>query len=437
MLQKRSRNIGVLLLGTLLVPVLIMAISSGPPSAVTGGFGEGNCTQCHRTNAVNTGDGSVVITAPPSYVAGSYYPMTVTVSHPAQRRWGFELSARAQDGQQAGTLIPGPDGFSQLMPEQRGVQYIAHTSVGTRIGTTGGADFQFFWRAPATAAGPVVFNAAGNAANGNGANNGDFIYTTAKTIPLSSGAAAPVLPEGGIVNGASFAAAPAAIAPGSIAALFGSNLSDGIPTLSSLFGPDGRLVSDLVGVRATVGGTPAPIFYVTGGQLGIQVPAEVSGPTATVQISVGGQPAVSRTINIDAASPGIFTTNSQGSGQGVIVNAASGVMAAAAGAIPGLTTQPARPGDDITIFATGLGQTTPPVPTGARPTGLTRTVATPTVTIDGLPAEVTFSGLSGCCVGLNQINVKVPAAARSGNAVPVTLSISGKTSNAVTMAVGN
>ena len=46
-----------------------------------------------------------------------------------------------------------------------------------------------------------------------------------------------------------------------------------------------------------------------------------------------------------------------------------------------------------------------------------------------------FAGLAGCCVGLNQINARVPAGVSRGNAVPVVLSISGKSSNAATIAV--
>ena len=305
-------------------------------------------------------------------------------------------------------------------------------------GTPNGADFNFFWRAPVAAAGSIVLNAAGNAANGNENNTGDFIYTTNATIPVAAAnGTAPSLPANGVVNGASFAAAPAPVAPGAIVAVFGSSFTAGAETFSTLFGPDDRLISDLVGARVSVNGLPAPIFYATSGQLGIQIPTEVTGATATIQITTAGQASASRSIAIDASAPGIFTTNSQGSGQGVIVNAQTGILAAAAGSVSGATTQPARPGDDVTIFATGLGQTTPAVPTGARPTGLTRTAATPSVTIDGQPAEVTFSGLSSCCVGLNQINVKVPTAARSGNSVPVVLTINGKQSNMVTMAVGN
>src|SRR5207245_6938274 len=66
------------------------------------------------------------------------------------------------------------------------VQFIEHTSACATIG--GSNVFQFTYRAPTDANfGSIRFNVAGNAANGNGANTGDFIYAIEMTLPgLSS-----------------------------------------------------------------------------------------------------------------------------------------------------------------------------------------------------------------------------------------------------------
>src|SRR6185295_3291069 len=58
--------------------------------------------------------------------------------------------------------------------------------VGSMIGASN--VFQFTYRAPADGNfGPIRFNVAGNAANGNGANTGDFIYATEYTVsPVTS-----------------------------------------------------------------------------------------------------------------------------------------------------------------------------------------------------------------------------------------------------------
>jgi uncharacterized protein (TIGR03437 family) len=57
------------------------------------------------------------------------------------------------------------------------------------------------------------------------------------------------------------------------------------------------------------------------------------------------------------------------------------------------------------------------------------------VRLGGAPAEVLYSGLAPGFVGLYQVDVQVPAAAPSGSAVPLELSIGGAVSNVVTIAV--
>ena len=167
----------------------LRAFSTGPPAnrnGVTGVY----CTACHRTNELNTGDGSVwVLGLPAAWVPGQTYPLQVVVTHPTAIRFGFELSAIGANGDQAGDLIAGADGRTRIISADvngKTVQFIEHTSAGATIG--GSNVFQFTYRAPTDANfGSIRFNVAGNAANGNGANTGDFIYAIEMTLPgLSS-----------------------------------------------------------------------------------------------------------------------------------------------------------------------------------------------------------------------------------------------------------
>lgn len=437
----RGRNRWNLLLLILAIPILLTAFSTGPIPGVTGGFGEPTCNQsgCHTGTGVNAGPGRVTITAPESYTSGGTFPITVNVSDPNQRRWGFELSARTQDGQQAGTLIPGSDGFTQLASALRGIQYIEHTLAGTRVGTTGGASFTFLWRAPDVSAGPVVFNTAGNAANGDFNHTGDRIYTAQVTVQPAAPPTTSVTPsvnDAGTVNNASFAPGSNALAPGTIIAVFGTNLTDGSSAQFSSFESDGKLLTTLAGARVTINGIAAPLFSAFPSQINAQMPAELGEATsATIQVTVGDQTSTSRTILLGSFSPGIFSLSQDGKGQGAVLIANTDILAAASGSISGRGARPARPGEFITIFCTGLGRVDPPQATGAPAVGLHTTTATPTVTIDGLPAEVQFSGLAPGFVGLNQVNVRIPPGTRSASDVPVVLTIGGKPSNTVTIAV--
>src|ERR1044071_4043201 len=131
-----------IIFATALIPLVLYAYDgdpTGPPTEHTGGFGEPTCTECHDQFALNSGPGSVTITvrdlagnAASNYSTGQTYQITVRVADPLQRRWGFQLSARTQDGQQAGNLSPGTDGFTMLdLPTFNGIQYISHTFPGT------------------------------------------------------------------------------------------------------------------------------------------------------------------------------------------------------------------------------------------------------------------------------------------------------------------
>jgi uncharacterized protein (TIGR03437 family) len=419
------------------LPLLVYAFSSGPPVAHTGGFGEPTCSQfgCHLS-PINSGPGSVTITAPEFYASGQTYQITVRVADPNQRRWGFEMSSRSQNAQQAGTLSSASN-QTQVVPALNGIQYIMHTNAGTRPGVTQGVDFVFNWTAPDTSTGTVIMHVAANAANNNfSADSGDRIYTNFWEIQPQPAAPPPAIFSGGVVNNASFALDPAPMAPGSIAAIFGTDLNDGSQVPSSSFGDDGKLVTELGGASATINGIPAPVFYSFLGQVGVQIPFELAGESsATVVATVNGQASEPRMIFLEPEAPGIFTLNQAGTGQGAILFSNTDILVAPEGSIPERTSRPAQAGENITIFCTGLGVVEPPLETGA-PAGASQTPVTATVTIDGLPANVLYSGTAPDFVGLYQVDATVPEGTRIADDVEVVIAIGDKQSNPATIAVG-
>ena len=153
----------------------------GPPPGVTGVAGEETCVMCHNSFELNAGReeklGELRVTGLPArYEGGKTYAVKVELTHVEERNlWGFQLSARTAGGMQAGRLKP-VDSHTQLVT-QDGLEYVEHTMDGTDFNV-----FEFTWEAPAAAAGDVLVGVAGNAADGDTSEHGDFIYTTSLTI---------------------------------------------------------------------------------------------------------------------------------------------------------------------------------------------------------------------------------------------------------------
>jgi uncharacterized repeat protein (TIGR01451 family) len=166
----------------------VHAYSSGPPAGFTHAPGEFDCAECHLPQP-DAGTGNIQISAPPSYVPGQTYPITVTHTNadPTRLRWGFQLTALDDADSKAGNLQP-LDMRTQVLNNQgpgASRQYIEHCSGagsgcldGTFQGQQGGASWTFNWTAPATNVGPVTFYVAGNQANNDGNTSGDYIYFT-------------------------------------------------------------------------------------------------------------------------------------------------------------------------------------------------------------------------------------------------------------------
>ena len=236
--------------------------------------------------------------------------------------------------------------------------------------------------------------------------------------------AVPTVNAGGALNAASYAGAP--LAPGSIVAVYGNFLL-GAPSQSFAL----PLPTSLSGLSLQFGNVTAPLFYASGGQVNLQVPWGLAGQaTSPLSATLNGQTGAAETVQLAAYSPGIFTMNAQGTGQGAILDASYRLVDDFNPAVPGSAV--------LQIFCTGLGPVTNQPPSGSpAPTGpsLSETTKTPTVTVGTVPANVLFSGLAPGYVGLYQVNALVPAMAPAGNAVPVVISIGGVNSNAVMIAV--
>src|SRR5580704_155333 len=118
-------------------------------------------------------------------------------------------------------------------------------------------------------------------------------------VSIAQAQNAPVVPADSVVNNASFVAGTNPLAPGTIAAIFGSNLDDGSKNPFSAFGANGELLTTLGGASVTFNGIAAPIFSAFSGQLNVQIPLELAGmPSAQVVVTVASQSSAAQTVPI-------------------------------------------------------------------------------------------------------------------------------------------
>jgi uncharacterized protein (TIGR03437 family) len=253
------------------------------------------------------------------------------------------------------------------------------------------------------------------------------------TIPMLGPPPVPAIAS--VVNGASFAA-DAPLAPGSFASVFGSNFGG----VSQLTGFPAR---DFNGVSVAFNGIKAPLVHLlaSAGQINLVVPSELpESGTVPVAVTTGNGTSANFTLTMASAAPGVFVIPSSlnpkrrtasvlfaNTGWRVMPDAlaqelkipgnchASGIASTA------MCGEPARIGDFIQIYVTGLGKATDPAPT---------------VTIGGVQASVSFSGLAPGFAGLYQVNTQVPAGAATGDDVPVSVAMpNGLTDTGATIAI--
>jgi uncharacterized protein (TIGR03437 family) len=222
-----------------------------------------------------------------------------------------------------------------------------------------------------------------------------------------------------ITNAASYAAG--VVSPGENIVIFGTSIGPSTLTYGSLTA-DGSALSTIAGnTQVLFDGVPAPVVYASNLQTSVMVPYEVAGrPTTSVVIEYQGVPSTPLVYTVQAAVPGVYTQNFQGTGPGAIINQ-DGVTGNGPGAL-------AAKGSVVSVYMTGEGQTSPAGSTGAiapvsGPVPWKQPKLKATATIAGLPAQVQYYGSApGEISGVMQVNVQIPATAPTG-ALPIVITL--------------
>ncbi len=435
------------------VPIIVYANIAGAPvggaspnnMAYSSAPVEQNCAHCHDSTTV--GDGSVSIAFPNGlfYTPGTSQTWVLTIADTSQLSWGFQLSARqgtngsSAQGSQAGSFQPGEEANTQVVcgtatftksdflnipsgspcPSGDTLSWIEQTwnptapvppvPLGARLGNKGPVTFTFGWTPPSTDVGPVDIYISAVAGDGNDETANSHVYNAhyTLTVPVSN---QPAIAPGGVVNAASY---KPGVGPGSYVTILGTNLAN---TTASWSGSivNGKLPTSLAGTSVTVGGYPAYIEYVSPTQVNVLLSEWVPlGQNLTVQLENNGLASTQGTISTQAISPAFFLWNTK---YAVATTTNYGYVGPA-NLFPNTTTTPAKAGEVIILWASGLGVTQPQATDGVvtPKLGFESVLRVPTITIGGIPATLISAVLSPGYAGLYQIAVTVPGGLSDGD----------------------
>lgn len=231
---------------------------------------------------------------------------------------------------------------------------------------------------------------------------GGFSIATMKPGPIIARA----VPAAGLVDTLS-------LAPGSFISIYGTRLGSGLATASSIPFP-----TTLGTTTVTVNEKPIPLHFAGENQANALLPDDISGLVRlTVKTGAGVH---SINVLIEDAVPAVFTVSQTGTGAAAALHAVEGGVVSDA--------NPARIGEYVSVFLTGLGAT-------EASGSLQVAKIKPEATVDGIAATVAWAGRAPGFVGLDQVNIVIPPGVHAGAAVPLIVRSGKRGSNVTTLAI--
>lgn len=218
----------------------------------------------------------------------------------------------------------------------------------------------------------------------------------------------------GLVNSADYLAGE--LAPGGIATLFGTGLSYATYAITANDIAGGVLPTSLSssGVHVLAGNIPAAVLYISPKQINFIVPDNLLPGKITVQVVLDANAGPPITVDLKPGAPALFLLDSRTA----IAQRPDGSLYTEAA--------PARPGDWITLYATGLGPTIPPLlyleipQTASWIAGL----ASLKILLNGIavdPSAIGYAGAAPRFGGLDQINLRLPSGFQANPQIQISL----------------
>ncbi|KPP80872.1 MAG: putative monocytochrome c [Oceanicaulis sp. HLUCCA04] len=155
MMRRKASLAGAAAFASLVFSAPATAYPEGALLGHTGGFGEDSCASCHFAGPQGD-DIALRIDGPDVYDPGARYRFFVRAMDPDAAVAGFQLSARFEDGSNAGTLSAKADGTQTGTLDD--VTYASHSAPQHLEG--GEAVWELEWVAPEDSSGAVIIHAA-------------------------------------------------------------------------------------------------------------------------------------------------------------------------------------------------------------------------------------------------------------------------------------
>lgn len=436
----------------LLLTENLLAESKTPSLGFTGApadHGGQDCSTCHNSyGAANSDNKGSLKVSVQDYVPTEAQTIRIVVQHPQASRWGFQITIREQSDETlssgifsvinaANTQAVCDDGsqFGSQAPCDGTIlrQFAEHLNA--PVGDAGTAfEFDVSWMPPSQEIGRLIVYVAAVAANDDGTQFGDRVYTSVTTLNNAGGCdftKAPVLQT--VTDGAAF---QKQFSSNEMVSVFGSGFQTSGRSRAAGLGDfvNGAFPTELgcLGVQVNGPGLAQPVFlpitFVNSTQINAQMPEFVG--TGPVELTVVLNPGLGNAVmssmgtfnTLAAFAPAFFVFGNSTSI--AAEEAVTGKIVANPNVVPGAS--PAKPGDIVALYGTGFGDTNPSVAAGQLASGQATLTNPITVTIGTTTlasTDVLYAGLTpGSISGLYQFNVRIPASTPNGD-IPVTISI--------------
>lgn len=248
-----------------------------------------------------------------------------------------------------------------------------------------------------------------------------LLLLTACLAAHAQSSGAPAIFDRGVVNAASFMPPPVAgsgLAQGSLISIFGSGLgpepgvSAGSYPLATVLG--GVSVEVQTADSRTLAALP---LYAGAAQINAVLPSETPVGLNLILVRRDGVASNAVAVKVVRGSFGIFTL-----GSGAVKQAVAQRFVSEQEQPLATFEAPARPGETVVLWGTGLGPVQGPETNPPEAGGLDTPLE---VFVGHQRAAISYQGRAPCCSGVDQLNIRVPQDAPGGCFVPVWVSVRG------------